>query len=195
MSEGQVNPEVTVEAGTEVTLSKISVATINARPTRIQNEPALEFEPLARVGGVATGIKLVANKQTGETHIALVGQFIALSLKTAVTYNSGVLYLPAGIHEQITSAVSAEGAKPVEFMIELRAVHATNPAKFSYAAVALHRPEAVADPLAKFRRFVTVVKQLPPPPTATTVEDVRAAERAVKEDAKHRRVKGEDIPY
>jgi hypothetical protein len=134
-----------------VILSKLTLPAMDASPETIKRSDVNQ-EPLARVGGIARKVSVKVNKQTGDVHQGLSGDFIGVNLRTGKQYRSGILYLPSGIQEQVESALGGDDSPPVEFFIELRAVKAKNPAGYSYIAIALHRPEAV-DPLDKFRHL------------------------------------------
>jgi hypothetical protein len=135
-----------------ITLTKITIATVNASPILIKREDCTS-EPLVRIAGIARSLKPGVNKTTGESHTALVGEFAATNLSTGQEYTSGLCYLPSGIQDTINSAIQ-DGQTNIEFCIELRAVKAKNPAGYSYQAVPLTQV-AAASPLDKFKKFLT----------------------------------------
>lgn len=63
---------------------------------------------------------------------------------------SGVLYLPTGIHERLAEPLKKEDAQPIDFAIEIYTVKAANPAGYSYELVPLLKPSA-SDPLQAIR--------------------------------------------
>jgi len=129
-------------------VSKITMKNAGVSAKRIhglpENQRALK---LAIIFGEASGIKQVDDPTHGTTHEAIVGRFQANNAETGEMTRSGMLYLPKGIHETITSAVkNAEEGELVRFALEVRAVRADNPAGYSYEAVPLLKPSE-HDPL------------------------------------------------
>lgn len=93
---------------------------------------------------------------------------------------SGVLYLPAGIHERLAEPLKREDTQPIEFAIEIYTVKADNPIGYGYEVKSLMAP-AAADPLEKMRALVggTTQKRLENKPGAAGL----AAARTAKEKA------------
>jgi hypothetical protein len=164
MSEHKAEPSKTEEREVQI-ISKLSVATVNAKPTTI-GVPEHGQVRLARFGGIARDLIVKENKATGDFSEGLAGDFIGINLKTGQEFRSGILYLPSGIQEAIASELRDKTVQhEIEFFVELRAQKAANPIGYSYVAVPVYKPEAV-DPLAKFRQFMVTTsdtKALPAP--------------------------------
>lgn len=130
-------------------ISKISMRTIKTLPAKFASEKGT---PIAVIFGMANGIKEVMNKDSGEVYHALRGQFEAQNLDTGEIFQSGVLYLPAGIHDAIESAVGKLEAENdyISFALQIKSVTAATKAGYSYQAVNLMAAKAV-DPLAELR--------------------------------------------
>lgn len=157
---------------TEVRLvSKISMKNAGRNPKAIHGLPKEQrYLRLCIIIGEASGIKQVDDPTHGTVHEALVGRFQSTDAETGDQVRSGMLYLPKGIHETITSAVkaAAEG-ELVRFALEMRAVRADNPAGYTYEAVPLLKP-AEHDPLSEITQLIAQSKQarLEPPKQSTT---------------------------
>lgn len=130
-------------------VSKLTMRTIKIQPTKHATDKGA---PVAVVIGYARGIKEVTDKVRGDVFHALVGEFEAQNLETGEFYRSGVLYLPAGIHDMLESSVKKlEGETDfVSFALQILAVKASNPAGYSYEAKSLMPAKAV-DPLEELR--------------------------------------------
>ena len=113
--------------------------------------------PIAQVYGKASGIKPVVDKDRGEVFNSIVGNFEAVNLETGEVYNSGVLYLPSGIHAMVENAankLAKDSTETVDFALEIRVVQSANKAGYSYEAVNLI-PAALVDPIATIRAQIT----------------------------------------
>jgi hypothetical protein len=139
---------------------KLTIAQIGGNPGAvIQSKRA---EPIVRFIGQASGIKTVDDpNHPGVTFIALTGAFKATNLQTGVEYRSGILYLPSGFHDAIVEELDSQLSdqkesnfdhRPVEFALEISAVPANNPSKYSYEAMSLMPPSRNA-PLARLERL------------------------------------------
>ena len=139
----------------ESIIGKLSIANMKCNPARAKAEN--KTIPLARIIGIVNSCRAKENKQSGDIHYPLIGQFEGTNLETGEVFTSGILYLPAGIHEQVsshflTALERGEKAEPVEFAIEIASTPAKNPIGYSYAVKQLYKP-ASADPLAKLREL------------------------------------------
>lgn len=150
-------------------IGKITMATIGAGA--IAKTVAAEGKGeavCARLFGMATGIKL-KTAANGDVFESIVGSFEAVNAATGEVFQSGVLYLPAGLHERVAEALKADDApSSIEFGIEVIAYHAKNPQGYSWKAKQLFKPSA-ADPLASLRDNALtgfVPKALPAPEKA-----------------------------
>lgn len=139
-------------------VAKLTVKDMKCRPAAPEDGHA--FKALARVCGIAKGTMLKANKETGDTHEALVGDFVGTNLSTGHEFRSGVLYLPAGMHEQMVSSLQGKNPTPIEFAVEIRTVASTSKAGYSYQVIPLFKPAAI-DPLAKFAQYIHSPKKNP----------------------------------
>lgn len=108
------------------------------------------------------------NPQTFEQ---IVGQFEGIPSEplkdgddVITAIQSGVLYLPSGIHERVASVLKGDDAPSVEFAIELYTVKATNPAGYSWEAREVIKSTA-ADPLTKMREAIAGKTKLLAAPT------------------------------
>lgn len=135
-------------------ISKITMRTIKTQPAKHASD---EGTPIAVIFGMASGIKEVVDKVRGDVFHALTGQFEAQNLETGEVFQSGVLYLPAGIHESVEASVQKLESETdyVAFALQMKAVKATNPAGYGYQAVNLMAAKAV-DPLASIRGELTI---------------------------------------
>lgn len=153
--------------------------------------------PLARIYGVANGVKVKEDKRSGEFHSALKGTFRGKVVQEGVETNgqifsSGLLYLPGGIHELIEAplmeAEAAGNVGEVKFALDIWAVRNGNAAGFSYGATIVGEPMQ-NDPLAEMEAMlgITAAPAAPaleaPAETPAPVE-APAAEEAAKEPAK-----------
>lgn len=154
-------------------IGKISMRTIKTTPAKQATEG--ESTRIAIVFGQATGIKEVVDKARGDVYQALSGTFAAKNEISGEEFQSGLLYLPAGIHAMVESAVKTlDGeTKSVNFALGINVVTASNPAGYSYEAVNLI-PAMVVDPLDEMRKAIE----------ASAPAKALPAETAAKTDAK-----------
>ncbi len=135
-------------------VSKLSMKTIRVNPAKFATDSGA---PIALVYGQLTGIKDVVDKVRGDVYHALLGSFEGQNLETGERFRSGVLYLPAGIHDMLSASVAKlpedDDSAYVEFGLEIRAVKAKNPAGYSYEAKSLLKPKA-SDPLEQLRALL-----------------------------------------
>lgn len=132
-------------------IGKITMRTIKVQPSKHANEKGAS---IAKVYGQAFETKEVIDKVRGDVFVALVGNFEAVNEESGEVFRSGVLYLPAGIHDMLTSAVSKKGeSEYVQFALDIRAVKASNPAGYSYEARSL-TPASTVDPLDQLRNGI-----------------------------------------
>lgn len=133
-------------------VSKLTIKTMGCKP---QLAAALgQKVPVARIMGIAYGTKVV-EAANGDVFTAITGQFEGTNLETGQVFQSGVLYLPAGFHEQIADPLKKENApEQIEFAMELYAVPADNLSGYSYEAKPLIKI-VEADPLASLRNTLS----------------------------------------
>lgn len=151
------------KTATPTIISKLSVKTVGTDPKEaIKQGKAV---PLARFWGIAESTKFVVNRQTGDTNTAIIGTFRGMNLATGEVFESGVLYLPAGIHDQLSGPLlrqkESPDAQPIRFGVEVSATPASNPVGYTYTAKPLMRPQGV-DPLAEMEAEVNL-RALPKP--------------------------------
>jgi hypothetical protein len=143
---------------------KLTIAQIGGNPgIVVQTKKA---EPIVLFIGQATGIKTVDDpNHVGNTFIALTGAFKATNLQTGVVYRSGIMYLPSGFHDAVVDQLDREFGdgtsdhRPVEFALEISAVPANNPIKYSYEAKSLLPPARDAG-FARLERTVERTRRL-----------------------------------
>ena len=149
-------------------IGKITIRTINVIPAK--SVEVGKSTPIARIFGMASGIKQVVDKVRGDTFESITGQFGAVNLQTGNAYESGVLYLPKGIHDMIEAAVRSipkdAPSSTVDFALEIRVVKADNPAGYSYEAVNLI-PAKVVSPLEELRKQIAASAPMFALPTST----------------------------
>lgn len=149
-------------------VTKMSVKTIGANPSRAKTEN--RKVPLGRFYGVARGIIMKVDNR-GEPITGLTGDFYGVNIDTGEKYQSGVLYLPGGIHEMLVNGVDQGETNdkgkpvytPVEFGFDVWATPASNPIGYSYEATPLLEAR-VSDPIADLEeKFADLPKALPAP--------------------------------
>jgi hypothetical protein len=130
-------------------LPKITAKDVGAAPEKVLG---LDDEkgryPLMRVYGVARRIKVksLTNPNTGEVshYEALNGDFRAVNAQTGERFQSGVLYLPDGIHDLIAdplkSAQENNETAEVTFAMDLFSERRNNLSKYGYGATVLGEP-------------------------------------------------------
>jgi len=119
--------------------------------------------------GTADGIKLKKSQDTAGNaivHEAITGNFEGIpadkwevdeevdGVKTKVQIDgvrSGILYLPSGIHERLSSALKGDDVQPIKFAIECYSIKARNAAGYTYDVKAI-MDAAASDPLAEMRK-------------------------------------------
>ena len=160
-------------------VSKLAVKNAGISPKLVINLKEGEtFLKLCTIVGIATGIKQVEDLTTGKLHFPFIGQFQGINPVTGAKTNSGILYLPTGIHETYESAVrKLEEGESARFALEIRAVVATNPQGYSYEAIDL-LPTTTIDPLANILALATGKTSHAALPAAseTKVAETKAAE-------------------
>lgn len=135
--------------GGSSTIGKLTVTTIGAGA--IAKRVATEKKELvcARLFGMAAGIKIV-KAANGDTFEAITGSFEAHNAETGEVFQSGILYLPSGLHERVVEPLKNDPDSTIEFGIEISAYPAGNPQGYSWKAKPLFKASA-ADPLAQLR--------------------------------------------
>ncbi len=134
-------------------VSKITMKTIGVKPAAHATDKGT---PIAVVFGTASAIKDVVDKIRGDVYHALVGEFEAENLETGETFRSGVLYLPAGIHDMLEGSVKKLESETdfVQFALQILAVKATNAAGYGYQAKSMI-PSRTVDPLTEMRAVLS----------------------------------------
>jgi hypothetical protein len=162
-----MNDKTETAAETSI-VSKLTPAVMKFNPGRAKVDDKKVL--LGRVYGIASGVKQV-KAGNGDVHFALTGDFRGVNSDTGINYRSGVLYLPAGIHDMLQAAVDGgldENGKPiyrdVKFGIDLFAAPAKNPIGYSYEATSVIKA-VEADPLAELEAEMNEAKPLPTPKT------------------------------
>lgn len=154
-------PKEKVKASTSE-IGKITMATIGAG--KIAKRAVLEEKELvtARIFGIASGIKLRANI-AGDKFEAIAGNFEATNMETGEIFGSGILFLPAGLHEKLLEPLkNGEDGLTIQFGLEISAFPASNPQGYSWKAKNIVQV-AQADPLADLRKqAMDGMKLLPP---------------------------------
>ena len=158
-------------------VGKLTISNLGCIPAAAVVEG--QTTPIARIYGIASGIKQVVDKNRGDAYESITGSFEGINLKTGNVYQASVVYLPAGIHGLLENAVKgtltpavkdADGKvvkeakqdyNSVKFALEIGVVKAKNPAGYSYEAKSLV-PAVVDDPLAEMRTAIGghAVKQI-----------------------------------
>jgi len=141
-------------------VSKLSVKTLGCDPKEcIVQKKAV---PLARFWGLAETVKYVVNRQTGDTNIALIGQFRGMNLQDGEVFESGVMYLPSGLHDQLSGPLikdmEAHSLPPIKFGIEVSATPAANPIGYSYQGKNFVKAEG-HDPFAEIEEVMKGLTQ------------------------------------
>lgn len=114
---------------------------------------------IGRIVGIVAGLRTTIDKETGDIHNGLKGNFRGVSSKEyadgpnagkPVTVTSGVCYLPGGIQDMIEGALAqareADAKATVNFAIDLYGIPATNKAGYSFKADNIVAAQTV-DPL------------------------------------------------
>jgi hypothetical protein len=147
--------------GEPLIISKMSVKSIGCTPAGVA-EPG---KRLCVIFGNATGLKKGEDKVRDSVWVALTGNFEAYRFPqdgepAPARYQSGKLFLPAGIHDTIESAVQMildGGAETmgqsVKFGLELRSVKSGNPSGYSYQAITV-LPIEQTDELTELRKAI-----------------------------------------
>lgn len=156
-------PVETVQPGeSEVKqVAKLSAKNAGVNPKKIlalDGEKAVNV--IAQIMGIVSGFKQVDDPVEGKSHFPLTGAFQAINPNTGTRTQSGVCYLPTGIHDQyLAAAKKLKDGEELRFAVELRTVKSTNAAGYSYEAVSLLKPVA-GNPLDQLLAEVTAPKQL-----------------------------------
>lgn len=144
-------------------LPKITIKDCGGAPEKVlqYDEGSKERWPLLRVYGVAsrTKEKKLTNPNTGEISVyeAINGDFRAVNLHTGERFQSGVLYLPDGIHdliaEPLRQAKENHETAEVTFAMDLFSERRNNLSKYGYGATVLGEP-TVPDPIAALEKAI-----------------------------------------
>lgn len=144
-------------------LTKMSIGTMGAPGKKLlgQSDDVKSLH-VARIYGLAQGLKTKENKNTGDVYVSIIGSFEGINVETGEVFQSAVLYLPAGIHEMLEAPLRVKDAKPIEFALDIAAVRATNAAGYSYAAKPVIKPQQ-NDALSALRNALSDAPALPAP--------------------------------
>jgi hypothetical protein len=143
-------------------LPKITAKDVGAQPEKVLGyDDDKARHPLMRVYGVARRIKTksLTNPNTGEVshYEALNGDFRAVNAQTGERFQSGVLYLPDGIHDLIAdplkSAQENHESAEVTFAMDLFSERRANLSKYGYGATVLGEP-TVPDAIAALEKAI-----------------------------------------
>jgi hypothetical protein len=155
-------------------IGKITISNLGCIPAASVVEG--QSSPIAQIYGIANGIKSVVDKNRGEVYEAITGSFEGVNTKTRRVYQSGVLYLPSGIHGLLEAAVKGQfheevrsesgevtrkahyDFNDVRFALEVSVVKAKNPAGYSYEAKSLI-PAVKDDPMSAIREAIAASAQ------------------------------------
>jgi hypothetical protein len=140
-------------------VSKITPKVTGVDPKRLLGLAAdVTSLDVAIIGGIANSVKTKEDTRNGSLYEFIAGTFRAINPETGEEFNSGVLYLPAGIHDLIAEPLRQGGATGLEFMLKLKVVRATNAVGYSWQGELLNEV-AEASPLD--RLFQSVADKLP----------------------------------
>lgn len=121
-------------------VSKLTLKKMGVNP----QDGAKKDTPLARIYGFVSGIKIGTNPNNGDAYTALQGDFEGENLQTGEMFRSGILFLPGGIHETLTSPFDnlkeGEEAPRIKFGFTINAFPATNKIGYSYKAIPFVQP-------------------------------------------------------
>lgn len=145
--------EATTELGNNV--SKLTVKSMGLKGVQAALLNTIgEKVWLGRIYGMASDVR--EKKRQGDSGELLIdypimGTFEGVNYATGEVYNSAVLYLPGGFHEQLRQVLKdAKGDINVAFALEIGAEKSTCKAGFEWVAKMIQKPD-VADPLAGMR--------------------------------------------
>lgn len=168
---------------TATILSKLSIGTMGLKGASILGRPAEERSiKLATIYGQVGGFKKVEDKLSGVTHEPLTGIFEGIShLDNGKLYQSGILYLPVGSHDQLLDAAKKlmSESDSVDFALDIFAVRSTNAAGYTYEAKSLMKPVGV-DPLDAIRKQLPGFAALNAPSPVAQIEAPKAEATPVK---------------
>ena len=136
-------------------LTKMSIAYLKCNPGIVAQTG--KPQDLCHIYGEVVDCVPKTDKRNGEVYYPLHGDFEAQNIVTGAIYRSGVLYLPAGLHEMLSSKFLNKDQKDkpaaIQFGLTILAVPANNPVKYSYEARPL-LPPSETDRLATIRKAV-----------------------------------------
>jgi hypothetical protein len=125
-------------------VSKLTPKNMGAKPTKILGLPEeVPHSVVAVVMGICVGFKQIDDPEKNESYFPLIGQFQSVNPDDGVKTQSGVLYLPAGIHDSyLAAAKKLKDGEELRFAVEIRSVRASNKAGRTYEAVNLLKATA-----------------------------------------------------
>lgn len=112
-------------------ISKITPATIGCKPQLCTIDDKIPEVECALLFGEASGVA-IKTTPNGDSFTAMIGKFEATNLHTGEVFNSGVCYLPGGMHEMITQTLITDQNAIVKFGILLVAKKTDNLAGYSW---------------------------------------------------------------
>jgi len=129
-------------------VSKMSIKTLGINP-RAHVVPGINVV-VARIYGYAKSIKVVEDKEKGESFDSIIGQFRGENLVPREgqdqMFESSVLYLPTALHGLLIESVRASEGADVEFALEISVQEASSKAGFAYVGRSI-LPSKVKSPL------------------------------------------------
>lgn len=151
---------------------------------------------IGRIVGIVAGLRTTIDKETGDIHNGLKGNFRGISSKEyadgdnkgkPIIVTSGVCYLPGGIQDMIegelAKAKEADAKATVSFAIDLYGIPATNKAGYSFKADSIVSA-AVTDPLAVLLEQAETHRPALPAPDAEKPSEPEAKPEAEKPNGK-----------
>lgn len=134
-----------------IVLPKLTVKDMKCDPKRVLGMEGDEArQMMCRIYGVAsdTKVKTLTDTRDGsvKNYEQLKGQFRGINLTTGERFQSGILYLPEGIHELLAEPLKAAHAAnedaEVTFGFDVFSEKRKNVAGYGYGAVVLGEPAA-----------------------------------------------------
>jgi hypothetical protein len=161
-------------------VSKLSLGTMGIKGAAVLGQPQdVRSLRVATIYGKVGGFKTVEDKLTGQIHTPVTGTFVGVNhLDKDSEYQSGLLYLPSGIHDQLLDAAKKlmDESDSVDFALEISAVRSSNAAGYSYEAKPLIKPTGV-DPLDSIRKMLPGYKALAAGTEEAAKEHVKTEEK------------------
>jgi hypothetical protein len=128
--------ELRTDGVEEVTRARLAATTLG-KGAAVTALPEGSYHVLGMISGTATGLRQ-EQLPDGTPTESLTGEFVAATADGKRIFKSGRLFLPNGIHNLVLEAVR-KGQRP-DFAMEVRSVHASNVAGWTYEFVNLLAP-------------------------------------------------------